>query len=107
MYVVEGGSAYGEHTEITIWSFLANAGKRTGGTTSQNKPPAITPALSSRNRKLVFRIMDDKDLICSDVSLDSFISGFRLAWQISNQIQNYNGCSDRSQRAGTGVCQLF
>ena len=55
--------------------------------------------LSSQNRKLVLRIMDDKDLICSDVSLDSFICGFRLAWQISNQIQNYDGCSDCSQRA--------
>lgn len=38
--------------------------------------------LSKRNRKMVLRIMDDKDLICSDVSLDSFICGFRLAWQI-------------------------
>jgi len=34
--------------------------------------------LSCRNRKLVLRIMDDKDLICSDFSLDSFICGFRL-----------------------------
>ena len=30
--------------------------------------------LSKRNRKLVLRIMDDKDLICSDVSLDSLLT---------------------------------
>jgi len=54
--------------------------------------------LSSRNRKLVLRIIDDKDLICSDVSLDSFICGFRLAWRIANQIQNYDGYSECSQR---------
>jgi len=55
--------------------------------------------LSKRNRKLVLQIMDGKDLICSDVSLDIFIQGFRLAWQISNQIQNFDGRSDCSQRA--------
>ncbi|MBA1334734.1 MAG: hypothetical protein HPY66_2638 [Firmicutes bacterium] len=51
----------------------------------------LSQRLSSRNRKLVLRIMDDKDLICSDVSLDSFICGFRLAWHIANQIQNFDG----------------
>lgn len=63
--------------------------------------------LSKRNRKLVLRIIDDKDLICSDVSLDSFICGFQLAWQISNQIQNYDGCSDCSQKAEPDTRQLF
>lgn len=43
--------------------------------------------LSSRNRKPVLRIMDNKDMNCSDVALDSFICGFQLAWQIANQIQ--------------------
>jgi len=38
--------------------------------------------LSKRNRKLVLRIIDDKDQICEDVSLDSFICGFRLAWSL-------------------------
>lgn len=42
--------------------------------------------LSKRNSKLVLRIIDDKDQICTDVSLDSFIFGFRLAWQIANQV---------------------
>ena len=63
--------------------------------------------LSKRNRKLVLRIIDDKDQICTGVSLDSFICGFRLAWQIVNQIQNYDGCSDSSQRAEPDTRQLF
>ncbi|TEB17515.1 hypothetical protein Psfp_00387 [Pelotomaculum sp. FP] len=54
--------------------------------------------LSKRNRKLVLRIIDDKDQICTNVSLDSFTCGFRLAWQIANQIQNYDGCSDCNRR---------
>ena len=61
--------------------------------------------LSSRNRKLVLRIMDNKDLIYSDVSLDSFICGFRLAWQIANQIQD--GCSYCSQRAEPDARLVF
>lgn len=63
--------------------------------------------LSKRNRKLVLRIIDAKDQICDDVSLDSFICGFRLAWQTANQIQNYDGCSDCSQRAEPDTRQLF
>ncbi len=63
--------------------------------------------LSSRNHKLVLRIMDDKDLICSEVSLDSFIQGFQLAWRIVNQIQNYDGHSDYGQKAESDACHVF
>lgn len=63
--------------------------------------------LSSRIRKLVLRIIDDKDLACLEISLDSFICGFRLAWQIANQIQNYNGCSDCSQKAALDARLAF
>ena len=63
--------------------------------------------LRNRNRKLVLLNMDDKDLICSDVSLVSFICGFWLAWQIANQIQNYDGCSDCIQKAESDTRQLF
>ena len=59
----------------------------------------LSKRLNKRNCKLVLRIIDDKDLICEDISLDSFICGFRLAWRLANQIQNYDGCSDYSQRA--------
>lgn len=63
--------------------------------------------LSKRNRKLVLRIIDARDQICDDVSLASFICSFRLAWQTANQIQNYDGCSDCSQRAEPDTRQLF
>jgi len=47
--------------------------------------------LKKQDRKLVLRIIDDKDLIANAVSLDSFIQGFRLAWTLSNQINSYGG----------------
>lgn len=47
--------------------------------------------LRKQDRKLVLRIIDDKDMIANAVSLDSFIQGFRLAWMLSNQLNNYGG----------------
>jgi len=45
--------------------------------------------LRKQDRKLVLRIIDDKDLIANAVSLDSFIQGFQLAWTLSNQLNHY------------------
>lgn len=47
--------------------------------------------LRKQDRKLVLRIIDDKDMIANTVSLDSFIQGFRRAWTLSNQLNNYGG----------------
>lgn len=47
--------------------------------------------LRKQERKLVLRIIDDKDMIANAVSLDSFIQGFRLAWMLSNHINSYGG----------------
>ena len=47
--------------------------------------------LRKQDRKLVLRIIDDKDLIANSISLDSFIQGFKLAWMLSNQVNNYGG----------------
>jgi len=47
--------------------------------------------LRKQDRKLVLRIIDDKDMIANAVSLDSFIQGFRLAWMLSNQLNICSG----------------
>jgi len=49
--------------------------------------------LEKPERKLVLRIIDAKDMIAGELSQDSFICGFQLAWQIVNQIQSYGGNS--------------
>lgn len=49
--------------------------------------------LDKPERKLVLRIIDAKDMIAGELSLDSFICGFQLAWHITNQIQSYGGNS--------------
>lgn len=45
--------------------------------------------LSKPERKLVLQIIDCKDQIAEDLSIDSFIAGFRLAWKLSQELNIY------------------
>ena len=45
--------------------------------------------LSKPERKLVLQIIDCKDQITEDLSIDSFIAGFRLAWKLSQELNMY------------------
>ena len=42
--------------------------------------------LSREDRKLVLHIIDLKDQIAEDLSIDSFMSGFQLAWKLANEL---------------------
>lgn len=46
--------------------------------------------LSKSERKLVLQIIDCKDQIAEDLSIDSFIAGFRLAWKLSQELNTYD-----------------
>ena len=50
---------------------------------------ALIEALGKPELRLVLKIIDAKDHISEDTSLDSFISGFELAWQLSMELNNY------------------
>ena len=45
--------------------------------------------LDKPERKLVLQIIDCKDQIAEDLSIDSFIAGFRLAWKLSRELNIY------------------
>ena len=49
----------------------------------------LIEALDKPERRLVLQIIDDKDQIAENRAIDSFIAGFRLAWQLANEIANY------------------
>ena len=51
---------------------------------------ALIEALDKPERRLVLKIIDAKDHISEDTSLDSFISGFRLAWRLSAELNHYD-----------------
>ena len=50
---------------------------------------ALIKALEKPERRLVLRIIDAKDHIIADTSIDSFISGFRLAWKLFAELNHY------------------
>ena len=50
---------------------------------------ALIEALGKPERRLVLKIIDAKDRIAEDTSIDSFISGFELAWQLSMELNQY------------------
>ncbi len=45
--------------------------------------------LEKPERKLVLRIIDTQNLIAEERSLDSFLCGFKLAWELSNELNHY------------------
>ena len=50
---------------------------------------ALIEVLEKPERRLVLQIIDAKDRIAEDTSIDSFISGFELAWQLSMELNHY------------------
>ena len=45
--------------------------------------------LEKPEKRLVLQIIDRKDQIAEDRSIDSFISGFCLAWRLSHELNIY------------------
>ena len=50
---------------------------------------ALIKALEKPERRLVLRIMDAQSLMAEERSMDSFISGFELAWQLSMELNQF------------------
>ena len=50
---------------------------------------ALVDVLEKPERRLVLQIIDAKDRIVEDTSIDSFISGFELAWRLSAELNQY------------------
>ena len=50
---------------------------------------ALIKVLEKPERRLVLRIMDAQSLMAEEHSMDSFISGFELAWQLTMELNQY------------------
>ena len=50
---------------------------------------ALVDVLEKPERRLVLQIIDAKDRIVEDTSIDSFISGFELAWRLFAELSQY------------------
>ena len=60
----------------------------------------LIEALDKPERRLVLQIIDDKDHIAENRSIDSFIAGFRLAWQLGNELNIYKIAHPFSDEVG-------
>lgn len=45
--------------------------------------------LEKPERKLVLRIMDNQSLIAEERSMDGFFCGFKLAWELANELNHF------------------
>lgn len=50
---------------------------------------ALVDVLEKPERRLMLQIIDAKDRIVEDTSIDSFISGFELAWRLFAELNQY------------------
>ena len=59
-------------------------------------------------RKLVLRIVDDLNMMGLELSLDSFICGFKLACKMANELNYYNDRrSTLAEQARLSVCSVL
>ena len=62
--------------------------------------------LDKPERKMVLRIIDAGDRIANELSLDSFICGFLLAWEMTSELNHYQNKrpdSEKSPEQGASV----
>ena len=62
---------------------------------------ALSEVLGKPERRLVLQIIDAKDRIAEDTSIDSFISGFELAWKLFMELNYYE--NERSVSCQTAM----
>ena len=64
--------------------------------------------LDKRSRKMVLRIIDAQNLMIEQRSVDSFICGFRLAWELANELDHYeeNRHLSSAEEAETDACSV-
>ena len=62
---------------------------------------ALSEVLGKPERRLALRIIDAKDRIAEDTSIDSFITGFELAWKLSMELNYYE--NERSVSCRTAM----
>ena len=64
---------------------------------------ALINVLDKPERRLVLQIIDAKDRIVEETSIDSFISGFALAWRLSAELNQHEKERSISRRAVKGL----
>ncbi len=59
--------------------------------------------LEKPERRLVLQIIDAQDAIVDRLSMDSFFSGFRLAWELNHELNMYSRALWDRQKDSTAL----
>ena len=60
----------------------------------------LIESMDKQERRLMLQIIDAKDYMIENISIDSFFSGFELAWKLSAELNNYeNECPVSCRKA--------
>ena len=62
---------------------------------------ALIEVLEKPERRLVLQIIDAQNLMIEQRSVDSFICGFRLAWEMANELNHFETNRHPSPAEGT------
>ena len=106
-YSLPAGSSKWVHQDIAVKTFLEKEHFYTPPELSAQKQEieechrALSEALGKPERRLVLRIIDAKDRIAEDTAIDSFITGFELAWELSMELNYYE--NERSVSCRTAM----
>ena len=64
---------------------------------------ALSEVLGKPERRLVLQIIDAKDRIAEETSIDSFTAGFELAWKLSVELNHYENERSLSCQTAMGL----
>jgi hypothetical protein len=71
-------------------------------------PALLRDKLPAEQRKIVLRIVDNLTMMAGEGALDSFLCGFKLAWQMANELNHYDDRRSASAiQAGSGACSIL
>lgn len=56
----------------------------------------LVQALNKKHRRLVLRIIDDKDQIINSISYDSFVQGVMFGLSFREELDHYKSCGEEN-----------
>lgn len=102
MFVPQGGDGMNKTLTALYDSFYTPPQSADTRTEIEAIHRQLILKLDKPERRLVLRLIDAKDHLAEEMSMDSFICGFQLAWRLANELNSYpeNGCPTQSDQAG-------
>ena len=87
--LLQGGRAYEQRPEKFYYRFYTPLPMAESEQEIETCHQQLIERLEKPERKLVLRIMDAQNLITEERSMDSFLCGFQLAWELAYELNHF------------------